>query len=81
MHLHSDLTSSELSRLIRRRELSAAGNVALKIYGTLHCKSGRRMKRRNRVFFADEKEARTLRFRPCGHCLREQYLKWKTNAT
>ncbi|MCF2493313.1 hypothetical protein NFI80_06605 [Dyadobacter chenhuakuii] len=32
---------------------------------------------RNRVFFNSEKEAMSQGFRPCGHCMREAYLRWK----
>ncbi|MCE7072741.1 hypothetical protein LZG74_20680 [Dyadobacter sp. CY327] len=32
---------------------------------------------KNRVFFNSEKEAMSQGFRPCGHCMREAYLKWK----
>jgi methylphosphotriester-DNA--protein-cysteine methyltransferase len=35
------------------------------------------MKKENRVFFRSEKEARTQGFRPCGHCLPNDYKKWK----
>ena len=54
-----------------------AGNLSLKIYGTLSCKSGKRMKKENRVFFKNEAEAIELGFRPCGHCLRAEYVRWK----
>jgi methylphosphotriester-DNA--protein-cysteine methyltransferase len=35
------------------------------------------MKRENRVFFVSEKEAIKHSFRPCGHCMKTQYKKWK----
>ena len=54
-----------------------AGNERLKIYGTLGCKSGKRMKRQNRVFFLAEKEAIKEGFRPCGNCLKERYKNWR----
>jgi methylphosphotriester-DNA--protein-cysteine methyltransferase len=81
MHAHSDLTSMEFSRLARNKEITIAGNSALMIYGTLRCQSGRRMKSSKRVFFANEKEAKALGYRPCGHCLRKDFLKWKTEPT
>jgi methylphosphotriester-DNA--protein-cysteine methyltransferase len=62
---------------IRRKEINWAGNGQLKIYGTLHCKSGKRMKRANRVFFASEEEALAAGFRPCGHCCWQAYQIWK----
>lgn len=66
-----------LKSLIKLREIILAGNKQLKIYGTLHCKSGKRMKIENRVFFASEKEAINQGYRPCGHCLKSKYQKWK----
>jgi methylphosphotriester-DNA--protein-cysteine methyltransferase len=35
------------------------------------------MKRETRIFFADEAEALTAGYRPCAHCMGEQYLIWK----
>lgn len=43
----------------------------------LHCKSGKRMKAINRVFFTDENDAVANGYRPCAHCLKEKYLHWK----
>jgi methylphosphotriester-DNA--protein-cysteine methyltransferase len=77
MQHHANLSTQQLSALIHAHKITLAGNRVLKIYGTLHCKSGKRMKRENRVFFTDEHEALTLNFRPCGHCLPEKYRKWK----
>ncbi|HEY1202931.1 MAG TPA: Ada metal-binding domain-containing protein [Niastella sp.] len=48
-----------------------------KIYGTLSCASGKRMKAENRVFFQNEAEAIAAGYRPCGHCMRKKYLEWK----
>ncbi|MCF2491339.1 Ada metal-binding domain-containing protein [Dyadobacter sp. CY347] len=80
---HSDLgppsfqTSRRLKKLIDDHVIRYGGNAKLKIYGTLQCASGRRMKMKNRVFFSSEREASAQSFRPCGHCMREAYLKWK----
>ncbi len=52
------------------------GNRRLKIYGKLSCISGKRMRRENRVFFESFGEAEQLGFRPCVHCLRDEYKKW-----
>ncbi|MGK9119687.1 hypothetical protein [Olivibacter jilunii] len=35
------------------------------------------MKVAHRVFFYDEQEAVAEGYRPCGHCLRSAYEKWK----
>ncbi len=37
----------------------------------------KRMKSENRVFFLSENEARENGFRPCGHCMKLEYQKWK----
>jgi len=66
---HVNISGSELRELIQSKKVQLAGNVKLKIFGTLSCSSGKRMKKQNRVFFSNEIEAVTGRFRPCGHCL------------
>ncbi len=38
------------------------------------------MKRENRVFFSSEKEAIANGFRPCGHCMKQKYQKWKNEV-
>ena len=70
-------TNRVLLSLIKNRKILWAGNCKLKIYGKLNCKSGKRMKNQNRVFFQNEQEAIALGFRPCGHCMRLEYLDWK----
>ncbi|TGK08056.1 metal-binding protein [Leptospira semungkisensis] len=77
MIIHTDLDRLHLLRLIRTKKIIYAGNLKLKIYGTLRCKSGKRMKIGNRVFFESEREALKNGFRPCGHCLKEKYKVWK----
>jgi len=74
---HSKTTNFELYRKIRLEEIIYGGNSKLKIYGTLQCKSGKRMKKENRVFFNTIIQAKKLGFRPCGHCLRADYKIWK----
>lgn len=74
---HSQFSKSELLNKISRGEILFGGNRVLKIYGTLDCKSGKRMKKVNRVFFVSEQEAGLFGYRPCGHCLPETYKKWK----
>ena len=64
-------------RLIHNKTIELGGNMPAKIYGTLSCTSGKRMKAGNRVFFQNEAEAIAAGYRPCGHCMREKYLKWK----
>ena len=66
-----------LHSLIRSGAIALGGNARLKIYGTLHCKSGKRMKTDNRVFFASPAQARAAGYRPCGHCLKKEYRAWR----
>jgi len=35
------------------------------------------MKKENRVFFTSEEEATDNGYRPCGHCMKDKYQKWK----
>ena len=82
---HSTLANTSFSRLRQLKKLidkgaiQLGGNANLKIYGTLNCKSGKRLKVKNRVFFANEKEAIENGYRPCGHCMRKAYQLWKAN--
>jgi methylphosphotriester-DNA--protein-cysteine methyltransferase len=77
MYQHSDIEDSVLSREIRNGSIQFAGNFKLKIFGTLSCASGKKMKKKNRVFFKSKMEAISMGFRPCGHCLPRQYQEWK----
>ncbi|CAN5528699.1 hypothetical protein BH10BAC2_BH10BAC2_08640 [soil metagenome] len=74
---HNAITIVELHQQIRRKIIFFAVNKKLKIYGTLHCSSGKRMKKTNRIFFISEQEATETGYRPCGHCMRTAYKKWK----
>ncbi|MGU3375524.1 Ada metal-binding domain-containing protein [Chryseobacterium sp. M5A1_1a] len=74
---HSQLSNTELRSKIHSQEIRLGGNKRLKIYGVLTCTSGKRMKRKNRVFFMNEKEALQNNYRPCGHCMKGAYKKWK----
>ncbi|MGN6291180.1 MAG: Ada metal-binding domain-containing protein [Chitinophagaceae bacterium] len=60
--------SRRLKQLIDQRIIQLAGNKKLRIYGTLDCFSGKRMKKENRVFFASEEEAMESGYRCCKHC-------------
>lgn len=82
---HSALGETQFSRLrqlkiwINKWAIQLGGNANLKIYGTFNCKFGKRLKVKNRVFFANEKEAIGNGYRPCGHCMRAKYQLWKTD--
>jgi methylphosphotriester-DNA--protein-cysteine methyltransferase len=83
MIAHKDLGSQDFTRsrqlwkLISEGAITFSGNKRLKIYGTLKCLSGKKMKVGNRVFFSGLSEAITSGYRPCGHCMKEDYLQWK----
>jgi len=74
---HTDLSMKELSRKFKQGEITLGGNKQLKIYGTLQCNSGKRMKKENRVFFISENEALKNGYRACGHCMKNKYKHWK----
>lgn len=71
----------ELYRLVKSGQITLGGYSKAKIYGTLNCSSGKRMKAENRVFFSCDNEAIEAGYRPCGHCLPEKYRLWKNNQT
>lgn len=77
MKQHTELSPDVLRSRIRSGEIKFGGNRRLKIYGMLHCSSGKRMKQENRVFFKSEKEALENKYRPCGHCMKAKYKLWK----
>ena len=77
MIYHDEISDCYLRNKIKNAEICLGGNRKLKIYGTLKCASGKRMKRENRVFFLSENEARENGFRPCGHCMKTEYQNWK----
>jgi methylphosphotriester-DNA--protein-cysteine methyltransferase len=74
---HIDINAVNLRAAIRKKEIILAGNSKLKIYGSLSCRSGKRMHINNRVFFESGKEAVDYGFRPCGHCMKDNYKNWK----
>ncbi|MDR3680969.1 MAG: Ada metal-binding domain-containing protein [Flavipsychrobacter sp.] len=53
------------------------GNLNLKIYGHLNCRSGKRMNKVNRVFFFTENIALSNGYRPCSNCMPTEYKTWK----
>ncbi|WPP50378.1 Ada metal-binding domain-containing protein [Catalinimonas niigatensis] len=74
---HHEIPDLALRRLIKEKKIGWGGNFKLKIYGTLNCKSGKRLKKETRVFFFSDLEAVKEGYRPCGHCLKEAYKNWK----
>jgi methylphosphotriester-DNA--protein-cysteine methyltransferase len=77
---HSKYTDHIIRRKIKSREITFAGNAKLKIFGTLSCSSGKRMKKIKRIFFTSCAEAIENNFRPCGHCMKAGYKNWKNGS-
>lgn len=77
MVAHTTISGTALRTLIRQGAILYAGHKQLKVYGLLRCRSGKRMKTGNRVFFCSAQEAISNGFRPCGHCMSAAYKKWK----
>lgn len=84
MILHSSLGTEKseiqknLMRLIKNGSVTFGGYKKAGIYGKLNCRSGKRMKIENRVFFEDEQQAILEGYRPCAHCMPEKYKLWKS---
>lgn len=74
---HTDIADADLHPLLKNATLTYAGHRSGRIFGRLDCASGKRMKREERVFFADAAEALGLGYRPCGHCMKDAYAQWK----
>ncbi|WP_317125696.1 Ada metal-binding domain-containing protein [Sinomicrobium pectinilyticum] len=74
---HKDTPDALLHKYIRNGYIAVGGNKKLKIYGKLGCRSGKKMLRKNRVFFTSEQEAIHHGYRPCGHCMPGAYRIWK----
>lgn len=70
----------KLKLLIDEGKIILGGNSKLKIYGTLTCSSGKRMKKENRVFFISEEEAILEGYRPCGNCMLTKFKRWKNDS-
>jgi len=70
---HCQVDDKRIISLIRQAEIVAAGHLQSKIYGRLKCLSGKRMLRKNRVFFYSFKQAISLGYRPCAHCMAKEY--------
>ncbi|MGN7787556.1 Ada metal-binding domain-containing protein [Niabella sp. 22666] len=77
---HTAISDTALRSSIRSGKINWGGHQQLKIYGVLNCASGKRMKRTNRVFFKSEQEALRNGYRPCGHCMKAAYKKWKNGS-
>lgn len=60
------------------------GNRKAKIYGKLDCSAANAVLAKgyasHRVFFLNEQEAIAVGYRPCGRCMRDRYLDWKSQG-
>jgi methylphosphotriester-DNA--protein-cysteine methyltransferase len=61
------------------------GHRKTKLYGRLDCRAALRAIARggyvaNRVFFANERDARSAGYRPCAVCLPAEYARWQAAA-
>ncbi len=74
---HASFSPAEIRKKIRKLEILLGGYMPHKIYGTLQCASGKRMKIQNRVFFESVREAEANGFRPCRNCMPVHYFDWK----
>lgn len=80
---HTDLGATPFAQLralavaIHNHTITLGGHQPSKIYGTLNCRAGKRMKTDNRVFFRNETEAIEQGFRPCAVCMPDKYSIWK----
>jgi methylphosphotriester-DNA--protein-cysteine methyltransferase len=60
------------------------GHRKHRIYGRLDCPSAKRWIEKgfyvaHRVFFADEKTAKSAGYRPCARCMPEAHKDWKSS--
>jgi methylphosphotriester-DNA--protein-cysteine methyltransferase len=77
---HTHIDDHALRALIQQKRVVLAGHKKNQIYGLLSCRSGKRMVRANRVFFASASEAKGLGFHPCGQCLKTEYALWRAQS-
>jgi hypothetical protein len=80
------LTNAQGQRYPSREPGKLGGHRRLKIYGKLDCPSALRWIAKghyvkNRVFFEDRQTAQAAGYRPCGVCLKEEFLRWKAALT
>lgn len=61
---HSEISDNGLRSKIKQQEICLGGNSKLKIYGTLSCTSGKKMKRENRVCFLTKRKLLQTAFAP-----------------
>lgn len=80
------LLGADGASYVSERPGALGGHRKGRIFGRLDCPSALRSLANgayalNRVFFADGATARAAGYRPCGVCLRAQYVAWKAQAS
>lgn len=70
-----------LVKLVKNGGITLGGHRPGKIYGQFNCRTGKRMKPENRVFFQDETEAIAQGYRPCAVCMPKAYKAWKARTS
>ena len=78
---YNTIDDTELLKAIKSSLIRYGGRRKHRIYGTLACESGKRMKWQNRVSFENRKDAISNGYRPCGNCMKETYIKWTSLST
>jgi len=78
---HDQIDDRALRSLIRQRVIILAGHRKNRIFGRLDCRQGKGMLRSNRVFFANAAQAKERGFRPCGRCLRAEFMSWRAQTS
>lgn len=74
---HSEMSGSDLHYKIFQQSIRFGLNFKLKIFRTLSCASGKKIKRENRTLFSSANEAIKKGVCSCGHCMKVEYQKWK----
>ncbi len=77
MLYHKNISNADVLKKIKAGKICFGGNRVKKIFGTLHCKAGKRMNVENRVFFASAAGAVHYGYRPCSICMNAEYKNWK----
>ncbi len=75
---HNEISNIELKIKFGNNEICFGGNTSLKIYGKIGCNSGKRMKKNNRIFFNSGQVILSYDYRPCEHCMINEYKEWKS---
>jgi hypothetical protein len=76
------LVGADGREFLSERPGTLGGHRRNRVYGRLDCRTAlswiaRGKYVQHRVFFADEATAIAAGYRPCGHCMREEYRRWK----